>query len=102
VQIERVEAARAMAYETARYVTGEEGFPPHMPSELKMYGSEMAVNLAELVSAILGLDVTDYHPEEAHWGFWQELVYSLLFTIAGGSGEIQHGTIASGRCGIAR
>lgn len=101
--IEKVESARSMAYDVARVRSGNEGeFPPHMPSVLKLYGSELGVELTEVATEILGLEVTAFTPEIGAWDFWQEFLYSLLFRIAGGSNEIQREIIGTRRFGLAR
>jgi alkylation response protein AidB-like acyl-CoA dehydrogenase len=92
-----------MAYEVARVRSANEGeFPPHMPSVLKLYGSELGVELAEMATEVLGLEVTGFTPEVGIWDFWQEFLYSLLFRIAGGSNEIQREIIGTRRFGLAR
>ncbi len=101
--VQRVESARAIAYEVAgvrRDAVG--GYPPHMPSLMKLYAAELGFDLAEAASEVLGLDVCEYRPPEGAWDFWGELLYSLLFRIAGGSNEIQREIIATRRFGITR
>ena len=48
--VERVEAGRAMAYNTAAYLSRGEGFPPHMPSVLKVSGGRVGKGLGELAT----------------------------------------------------
>ncbi|ORA40208.1 hypothetical protein BST20_06470 [Mycobacterium branderi] len=101
--IERVESARAMAYDVASVLAKDEGhFPPHMPSVMKIVGAELAADLSELATDILGLDVAEYTPNEGNWDFWQEFLYSPVARIGGGSYEIQHDIIAAMCLGLGR
>jgi acyl-CoA dehydrogenase len=100
--VERVEAARAMAYNTAQVMSRGEGFPPHMPSVLKLYGSTVSRRLVEVATEVLGLEVADYHLPDRRWDFWNEFMFDIPHTIAGGSNEIQHDIIATRHFGIAR
>src|SRR5262249_39579642 len=68
--IEQVEAGRAMAYSVAQIMSKGEGFPPHMPSILKVWGTETNGQLMDLASEVLGLEVANYHPEGLTWNFW--------------------------------
>jgi acyl-CoA dehydrogenase len=99
--IERVESARAMAYEVAES-RGDGGVAPHMPSVLKLFGSDLGVELSELAVEVLGLDAPGYEPETGAWTQWEEFLYSFLMRIAGGSNEIQHEIIGSRLLGIGR
>jgi len=102
--VERVESARAMTYALAQSF-GEDGEPryaPHMPSAIKVFGSELAVELAEVSCEVLGLDIVDYRLPDAGWDFWEELLYSLIYRIGGGTNEIQREIIALRRFGLAR
>ena len=98
--IEQVECARAMAYQLASR-TGE-GFPPHMPSVMKIFMAELGTKLSEFAVEALGMDVYEWAPEAGSWNFWNEYLYSLISPIAGGSNEIQKEIIGLRRFGIAR
>jgi acyl-CoA dehydrogenase len=101
--IERVESARAMAYDVATTLAEDEGrFPAHMPSVMKIVGSELAAELAELATDTLGLDIAEYKPPQGNWDFWQEFLYSPVARIGGGSYEIQHDIIAATCLGLGR
>jgi alkylation response protein AidB-like acyl-CoA dehydrogenase len=98
--IEQVEAGRAMAYSVAQIMSEGDGFPPHMPSILKVWGTETNGQLVELASEVLGLDVADYHPEGLSWNFWSAYMHSFPGRIAGGSNEIQHDIVGTRYFGI--
>jgi len=102
--VERVESARSMTYALAQSFSddGTPKYPPHMPSVVKVFGSELAVELTGMACEILGLDITTYQPPEGSWDFWQEFLYSLIYRIGGGTNEIQREIIALRRFGLAR
>jgi acyl-CoA dehydrogenase len=101
--IERVESARAMAYDVASVLAVDEGrFPVHMPSVMKIVSAELAADLSELATDILGLELAEYAPRQGHWDFWQEFLYSPVARIGGGSYEIQHDIIAATCLGLGR
>jgi acyl-CoA dehydrogenase len=101
--IERVECARAMAYDVASALgEGEGRYPPHMPSVTKIFGSELGADLTELATEILGLDVCEYKLNDGNWDFWEEFLYSPVARIGGGSSEIQHDIIGARCFGLGR
>jgi alkylation response protein AidB-like acyl-CoA dehydrogenase len=102
--VERVESLRAMTYALAQSfsVDGEPQFPPHMPSVIKVFGSELAVELAGVSCEVLGLDIAAFQPPDRGWDFWQEFLHSLIYRIGGGTNEIQREIIALRKFGLAR
>jgi alkylation response protein AidB-like acyl-CoA dehydrogenase len=97
--VERVETGRTMAYNTAAYLSRGEGFPPHMPSVLKLSGGAVGRSLGELATELLGLGVSDSRMDP--WNFWGGWLHSFASSIAGGSDEIQHDIIGTRYFGIA-
>nr|MDT0664268.1 acyl-CoA dehydrogenase family protein [Micromonospora sp. DSM 115978] len=88
--VERVECARAMAYDVAGAMTRNDGqFPPHMPSVMKLFGSDVGLELTELATEVLGFDITEFKLNDGQWDFWQEFLCSPIARIGGGSAEIQ-------------
>ncbi len=96
--VERVETGRTMAYNTAAYLSRGEGFPPHMPSVLKISGGRVGRGLGELATELLGLGVSDGRMDPAN--FWGGYLHSFASSIAGGSDEIQHDIIGTRYFGI--
>ena len=100
--VERVEAARAMAYNTAAYLSRGEGFPPHMPSVLKLSGGAVGKGLGEMATEVLGLGVSDYRMVDRPSDFWGGYLHTFASSIGGGADEIQHDIIGTRYFGIAR
>ncbi|MEW5810431.1 MAG: acyl-CoA dehydrogenase family protein [Actinomycetota bacterium] len=99
--IEKVEGARAMAYEMAEARTHAD-MSPHMPSVFKLFSSALGVEMSEVGVDLLGLRATAHLPDVGSWTHWEDYLYSFLMPIAGGSNEIQHEIIASSFLGIGR
>ncbi|MCF6387422.1 acyl-CoA dehydrogenase family protein [Mycobacterium sp. MBM] len=99
--IEKVEGARAMAYEMAEARSATE-MSPHMPSVFKLFSSALGVELSEVAVDLLGLGATEHLPDVGAWTHWEDYLYSFLMPIAGGSNEIQHEIIASSFLGVGR
>jgi alkylation response protein AidB-like acyl-CoA dehydrogenase len=99
--VERVESARALAYEMAESRTADE-LRPHVPSVLKLFSTDLGVELSQLAVEILGLEAPAHRPPVGAWTHWEDYLYSFLMRIAGGSNEIQHEVIASRMLGIGR
>jgi acyl-CoA dehydrogenase len=100
--IEEVESGRALAYSAASASAAGTGMPPHMPSVLKVYLSDLGARLAEFSVETLGLEAGEFRPEAGTWNFWDDYLYSLLFPIAGGANEVQQEIIGLRRFGIPR
>jgi acyl-CoA dehydrogenase len=100
--VERVEAARAMAYNTAAYLSRGEGFPPHMPSVLKLSGGAVGKGLGEMATEVLGLGVSDFRMVDRPSDFWGGYLHTFASSIGGGADEIQHDIIGTRYFGIAR
>lgn len=100
--VERVEAARAMAYNTAAFLSRGEGFPPHMPSVLKLSGGAVGKGLGEMATEVLGLGVSDYRMVDRPSDFWGGYLHTFASSIGGGADEIQHDIIGTRYFGIAR
>ena len=96
--VERVETGRTMAYNTAAYLSRGEGFPPHMPSVLKISGGRVGRGLGELATeAARPRSLRRPHgPGELLGGY----LHSFASSIAGGSDEIQHDIIGTRYFGI--
>jgi acyl-CoA dehydrogenase len=100
--VEKVESARALAYEMAESRGDGGGAPPHLASVLKTYCASLAQEMSELAVELLGLEAPAYAPEIGAWTPWDEYLGSFSGTIAGGSNQIQREIIASRRLGIGR
>jgi acyl-CoA dehydrogenase len=100
--VEKVESARALAYEMAESRGDGSGAPPHLASVLKAYCASLAQEMSLLAVELLGLEAPAYAPEVGAWSPWDEYLGSFAGTIAGGSNQIQREIIASRRLGIGR
>jgi len=100
--VEKVESARALAYEMAESRGDGRGAPPHLASVLKAYCASLAQEMSLLAVELLGLEAPAYAPEVGAWSPWDEYLGSFAGTIAGGSNQIQREIIASRRLGIGR
>jgi acyl-CoA dehydrogenase len=100
--VERVESARALAYEMAESRGDGTGSPPHLASVLKVYCSSLGQEMSELAVELLGLDAPAYRPGVGAWSPWEEYLQSFSSTIGGGTAEVQHEIIASRKLGIGR
>ena len=99
--VEKVESARAMAYEMAEARTASD-LAAHMPSVFKLFSSDLGVELSEVGVELLGLDAPHHRPDVGAWSHWEDYLYSFLMPIGGGSNEIQHEIIASRMLGVGR
>jgi acyl-CoA dehydrogenase len=99
--VEKVECARALAYEMAES-RGAGGSPPHLASVLKLFCANLGMDMSELGVEQLGLDALTYRPEIGAWTPWEEYLYCVPSMIGGGSNEIQREIIASRKLGIGR
>lgn len=94
--IERTEVGRAICYRLAAMQAAGR-VPPHMPSIAKLYHSEFAAELVDVVSRILGDDGT-IMPDDARCPvrgqFSLGVMKQLLHKIGAGTSEIQRDIIA--------
>jgi acyl-CoA dehydrogenase len=101
--VERVEAARSMAYDVATVMSDGDGtFPAHMPSVMKIFSAELGAGIAEAAMEALGLDVAEYQVNDGNWDFWDEFLFAPVAGIGGGSGEIQRDILATTYLGLKR
>jgi alkylation response protein AidB-like acyl-CoA dehydrogenase len=68
---------------------------------MKIFGAALGRDLTALSCEILGLEVCDYEVTGS-WDFWQDFLLSLIWSIGGGTSEIQHEIVGARYFGIPR